>query len=181
MNRFLNFKKLPLVTLAVLSVITFSHVRPAQADFTPEATGSALLFGAGALQLGGVPIPMIIDPYVTWTNGSSVLGVKAYIPLGDNIAVRVGVSPGFNGALTYSLNDRHSQVSPFIGVGLGSKTISQTVTSRDTNASSVYGTVGVDIRPFDNDIFSVTGAVNLPTNSAYGTEFQVGVRGLLFR
>jgi hypothetical protein len=156
MTHLFNFKSLSLVAISIIS-IAVSAIQPANAEVTDASV-----------------ILTILSPYLNSTNGVTDLGIRPYLPLPDHFRIRAGVSlKAVDGAVTYSLDDFRSTFNPFIGVGFGVKSIKPVTIGGDTSASSFFGTAGVDFRL--NSALSITGAVVLPTNSAYGTEFQVGV------
>ncbi len=121
-----------------------------------------------------IGLAILLAPYINSSNGLTDFGIRPNIPLGPNIRIRAGLSfKAIDGALTYSLSDRKSTFNPFVGVGLGSKSIPQITGNGDTSAFSLFGTAGVDLSINRN--LSITGAVVLPANSVYGTELQVGL------
>lgn len=109
------------------------------------------------------------------SNGESQYGIQSKFGF-ENIRIRTGLHFGsgssINGAFTYSLSDTSTMFNPFIGAGLGMKSIKK-IGSITSDEFSFYGTGGVDLKIADN--LSITGAVNLPTNNVYGTEFQAGI------
>ena len=109
------------------------------------------------------------------SNGESQYGIQSKFGF-ENIRVRTGLHFGsgssINGAFTYSLSNTDTMFNPFVGAGLGMKSIKK-IGGSTSDEFSFYGTGGVDLKIADN--FSITGAVNLPANSAYGTEFQAGI------
>jgi outer membrane protein W len=70
------------------------------------------------------------------------------------------------------LGDKSARLKPFVGAGLGFKTF-PVKKFFESSVVSFYGTGGVDLKLSDS--FSVTGAINIPIDSAYGTEYQVGI------
>ncbi len=125
-------------------------------------------------------IPIILSPSISSTNGDNIYGIRTNVPLfslADHLRVRFGLSfKSIDLALTYSLNSQTSQFNPFVGAGFGGKTLSKFSNGfpdGSTFESTIFGTTGIDFR-LTRDI-TITGAVILPMNSAYGTEFQGGI------
>jgi hypothetical protein len=120
-------------------------------------------------------------PSVLSTNGTVQYGLQSKWPINNpNSHLRLGIHAGgglatFSTGFTYGLGERGATIVPFVGGGLGLKIIN--VPSRFSgttidNAFALYGTGGVDLN-FGN--LSLTTAISLPTNSAYGTDYQLGV------
>lgn len=114
-------------------------------------------------------------PSATSTNGVIQYGVQTNFGM-ENIRVRTGAHFGgggsaLNGGFTFGFGGSSAMLNPFIGGGLGYKSF--TVNKIESSAFSFYGTGGIDLNLSQN--FSITGAVNIPTNSEYGTEYQVGI------
>jgi hypothetical protein len=83
-----------------------------------------------------------------------------------------GGGSAVNAGFTAGLGDKSARLNPFVGAGLGFKTF-PVKKNFESSVVSFYGTGGVDLKLSDN--FSVTGAINIPTDSNYGTEYQVGI------
>jgi opacity protein-like surface antigen len=114
-------------------------------------------------------------PSVVSSNGNIQYGIQSKFGF-ENIRVRTamhfGSGSAINGAFTYSLSGQPTMFNPFIGGGIGYKSIKQPG-KIDADAFAFYGTGGVDLNLTEN--LSISGAVNLPTDSAYGTEFQAAI------
>jgi hypothetical protein len=131
--------------------------------------------GSGLAGLGAIFAGFNYGPSAISTNGVVQYGVQTKFGF-ENIRVRTGAHFGgggsaLNGGFTFGFGGESAMFNPFIGGGLGYKSF--TVKNIESSAFSFYGTGGVDLKLSNN--FSVTGAVNVPTNSEYGTEYQVGI------
>jgi hypothetical protein len=142
-------------------------------SYTPSSSGAD--DGSGLEGLGAIFSLFNFGPGAISSNGNIQYGVQSKFGF-ENIRVRTGAHFGsgstINGAFTYSLSGQPTMFNPFIGGGLGYKSIQQ-VGKVDSDAFSFYGTGGVDLNLTNN--LSISGSVNLPTNSNYGTEFQAGI------
>jgi hypothetical protein len=141
-------------------------------SYTPSSGSSD---GAGLESLGAIFSLFNFGPSAVSSNGNIQYGVQSKFGF-ENIRVRTamhfGSGSAINGAFTYSMSGQPTMFNPFIGGGIGYKTIQQTG-KIDTNAFAFYGTGGVDLNLTNN--LSISGAVNLPTDSTYGTEFQAAI------
>ena len=144
-------------------------------SYSPEA------FGAGL----GVLTRIISGFGIISNQGVIMYGFRANFPIGEKIKLRAGAysnlagssdpeSNTINASLTYNFSDPGTTFNPFLGVGYGANTIGKggANNSPGTSASSFYYTGGVDL---NFSWIHITTAVNLPNNSAYGTEFQAAV------
>lgn len=142
---------------------------------SPATPSSGSSDGSGLEGLGAIFSLFNFGPSAISSNGNIQYGVQSKFGF-ENIRVRTamhfGSGSAINGAFTYSLNGQPTMFNPFIGGGIGYKTI-QKPGQIDTNAFAFYGTGGVDLNLTDN--LSISGAVNLPTDSTYGTEFQAAI------
>jgi hypothetical protein len=147
---------------------------PSGSYSTPSGSSSSS-DGSGLDGLGALFGFFNFGPSFISSNGEGQYGIQSKFGF-ENIRIRTGLHFGsgssINGAFTYSLSNQATMFNPFVGAGLGMKSINKvgTITSDEF---SFYGTGGVDMKIADS--ISITGAVNLPTNSAYGTEFQAGI------
>ncbi len=145
---------------------------PSKLDSTPSSS-SYDSFGLDGF--GEIFSFFNFGPSFIASNGVGQYGIQSKFGF-ENIRVRTGLYFGsgnsINGAFTYSLSNKSTIFNPFLGAGLGMKSIDK-VDSIKSDEFSFYGTGGVDMQIADS--ISITGAVNLPTNSAYGTEFQAGI------
>ncbi len=149
------------------------RVSPATGAGSSSSSDDSGLGGLGVL--GAVLGVFNYGPSAISTNGVVQYGVQSKFGF-ENIHVRTGAHFGgggsaLNGGFTFGFGGKSAMFNPFIGGGLGYKSF--TVKNIESSAFSFYGTGGVDLK-FSNN-FSITGAVNVPTNSAYGTEYQVGI------
>ena len=142
---------------------------------TPSSGSSGSSDSSGLEGIGAIFSLFNFGPSAVSSNGNIQYGVQSKFGF-ENIRVRTamhfGSGSSINGAFTYSLNGQQTMFNPFIGGGIGYKTI-QKPGKIDTDAFAFYGTGGVDLNLTDN--LSISGAVNLPTDSAYGTEFQAAI------
>jgi hypothetical protein len=130
--------------------------------------------GSGLAGLGAIFAGFNYGPSAISTNGVVQYGVQSKFGF-ENIHVRTGAHFGgggsaLNGGFTVGFGGESMMLNPFIGGGLGYKSF--TSNKVESSAFSFYGTGGVDLNLSQN--FSITGAINIPTNSEYGTEYQVG-------
>jgi hypothetical protein len=131
--------------------------------------------GSGLDGLGALFGLFNYGPSAISTNGIVQYGVQSKFGF-ENIRVRTGAHFGgggsaLNGGFTVGFGGESAMLNPFVGGGLGYKSF--TVNKIESSAFSFYGTGGIDLNLSQN--FSITGAVNIPTNSEYGTEYQVGI------
>ena len=155
-----------------------SNSRPSSTpsgSYTPSSGSSGSYDSSGLEGIGAIFSLFNFGPSAVSSNGNIQYGVQSKFGF-ENIRVRTamhfGSGSAINGAFTYSLNGQPTMFNPFIGGGIGYKTI-QKPGKIDTDAFAFYGTGGVDLNLTDN--LSISGAVNLPTDSAYGTEFQAAI------
>lgn len=152
-----------------------SNSRPSSTPSGSYTPSSGSYDSSGLEGIGAIFSLFNFGPSVVSSNGSIQYGVQSKFGI-ENIRVRTamyfGAGSGFNGAFTYSLSGQPTMFNPFIGGGIGYKTIQQPG-KIDTDAFAFYGTGGVDLNLTDN--LSISGAVNLPTDSTYGTEFQAAI------
>jgi hypothetical protein len=145
---------------------------PSNGSYTPSSGSSD---SSGLEGLGAIFSLFNFGPSAVSSNGNIQYGVQSKFGF-ENIRVRTaahfGAGSSINGAFTYSLSGQPTMFNPFVGGGIGYKSIQQTG-KIDSDAFSFYGTGGVDLNLANN--LSISGAVNLPTDSTYGTEFQVGI------
>jgi hypothetical protein len=152
-----------------------SNSRPSSTPSGSYTPSSGSYDSSGLEGLGAIFSLFNFGPSAVSSNGNIQYGVQSKFGF-ENIRVRTamhfGSGSGINGAFTYSMSGQPTMFNPFIGGGLGYKTIQQTGKT-DTNAFAFYGTGGVDLNLTNN--LSISGAVNLPTDSTYGTEFQAAI------
>jgi hypothetical protein len=152
-------------------------VQPNTPSTQPDSYDAAG-FGRGL----GVIFSVVNGIGVVSNQGVTMYGFRANFPIGEKIKLRAGAYTNFagssdpesntiNASLTYNFSDPGTTFNPFLGVGYGSNTIGKggSNNSPGTSASSFYYTSGVDLN-FSG--IHLTTAINLPNNSAYGTEFQ---------
>jgi hypothetical protein len=138
------------------------------------AGSSSSYDGSGLDALGALFGAFNYGPSAISTNGVVQYGVQSKFGF-ENIRVRTGAHFGgggsaINGGFTFGFGGKSAMFNPFVGGGLGYKAFA--VNKIESNAFSFYGTGGIDLNLSRN--FSITSAVNIPTNSEYGTEYQVG-------
>jgi hypothetical protein len=141
---------------------------------TPSNNDSGSGFGGAIGAIFGL---FNYGPSVLSSNGVLQYGVQAKFGF-DRIRVRTGGHFGgggqsTNGGFTYGFGGSGAMFNPFIGGGFGHKSITPANSKTTSNVFALYSTAGLDIKL--GDTFTVTGSVNLPTNGAYGTEYQAGV------
>jgi hypothetical protein len=146
-------------------------------SYTPSSGSSSGSYdGAGLEGMVGFIRGLNFGPSMTSSNGVNQYGIQTKFGY-ENFRVRTGLHIGseassINGALTYSLSDRPTMFNPFVGAGMGVKTLAK-VGNSESSEFAFYGTGGVDLNISDN--FVISSAVNLPTSSTYGTEFQEAI------
>ncbi|MCY7368018.1 MAG: hypothetical protein LH474_07685 [Chamaesiphon sp.] len=152
-----------------------SNSRPSSTpsgSYTPSSGSSD---SSGLEGFGEIFSLFNFGPSAISSNGNIQYGVQSKFGF-ENIRVRTAMHFGsgnsINGAFTYSMSGEPTMFNPFIGGGVGYKSIQQTGKA-DSNAFAFYGTGGVDLNLTNN--LSISGAVNLPTDSNYGTEFQAAI------
>jgi hypothetical protein len=144
-----------LITIAVLSIVTLTFVRPVQAQTKPSQIAPSLSFGGG----------------------TTVFGVDSRFPLTQNLSLRPNVrfpSGGvvFGTSVTYDFDNygMDSRIEPYVGAGLN-------VYTGDNNNSGAnvtgYAIGGADYAL--NDQFTLKGSVAIPFKSEYSTDIILGV------
>jgi opacity protein-like surface antigen len=156
--------------------------------------GALLGFAIAAAPATAQPPKNQIGPSLTFTNGNSAVGVEGRINLAENVlGVKNSLSlrpfihfpagrTDFGAAVTYDFDfNRYSQVTPYLGVGLGSISGVGTTssgpfgpppTSFRFQEVSFYGQGGVDIGIHPN--WALSASFNLPFNSNLGSSFSLG-------
>jgi opacity protein-like surface antigen len=98
----------------------------------------------------------------------------------ENIKMQTGTYLGGDGSAydgRFIVGMAHgSMLNPFIGAGLGNKSVKKNQATYNPNNPtpefSFYGTAGVEL---NLGTMNITTAIDLPTNSAYGTQYRVSI------
>jgi opacity protein-like surface antigen len=113
-----------------------------------------------------------ITPVVSFTNGGTLYGVSSKFGLTENISIRPFIQFGnlsasdsfstisadavfFGSSATYNFNGSNSGVNPYVGVGVGSLSLTNTQNSADTaNIGDLYWEAGIDYNASDNIVIN---------------------------
>jgi hypothetical protein len=149
-------------------------------SYTPSSSNDSVSDVNMGAALGG--ILGLVGVGAISSNGDTAYGVYTNLKTGDShlrVGIFLGEKPNMNMGVTYGVANIAGIIEPFIGAGFGAKGGKKTenfsgfITTTDTINMSLYGTAGVDL---NLGILGVSGLVNVPVSSAYGTDYQVGLK-----